>query len=143
MRVFGIIVLIGLLGIAILEYKCSSVIESYYMTYDEVLEAEAIGRGWIPEFLPKSAKNIVEKHNIENNWGVVEFSFSNDDKQLILSVVNKVHLSKIEVLKKRMPSVTELDISGKIDFYMVQNDFEKGYLAVNWVQLRAIYWFIP
>ena len=42
-----------------------------------------------------------------------------------------------------MPSVTELDISGKIDFYMVQNDFEKGYLAVNWVQLRAIYWFIP
>jgi len=119
------------------------VMESYYETYNDVLEDQAIERGWIPEFLPKSARNIVEEHNIETNFGFVEFSFSNGDRQIILPYFHNVTSSEIEDIKERMPSVKELDIDGKIDFYVTQNSFEKGFLVVNWYQKRAVYWYIP
>jgi hypothetical protein len=49
-----------------------------YASLDAARADGAIQRGWIPDFVPPSAANIVEKHNIDTNetWGRFEFAAS-------------------------------------------------------------------
>jgi hypothetical protein len=47
-----------------------------YATYDEAQRVGAMADGkWIPPFLPKSSKNIVETHDIDTNALEIEFDY--------------------------------------------------------------------
>ena len=51
-----------------------------YNSYDDAVRAGAVGPNmWIPEFLPKSASQIVERHNIDTNESSLTFQFSGSD----------------------------------------------------------------
>jgi len=45
--------------------------ESTYASYGDVASDDAFTRGWVPRFLPQSATNIQERHNLDTNemWG--------------------------------------------------------------------------
>jgi hypothetical protein len=49
--------------------------ESAYATLAEARAAGALARGWVPEYLPASAREIRERHNVDTNevWGRFEF----------------------------------------------------------------------
>lgn len=49
-------------------------VEAAYSDFDQAAAAGAVERGWIPEWLPKSAVNIREKHNLDSNAGIMRFS---------------------------------------------------------------------
>ena len=54
-----------------------------YESYNDAVRAGAVGPGmWIPEFLPKSASHIVERHNIDTNESSLDFRFSGSDLQV-------------------------------------------------------------
>ena len=47
-----------------------------YASYDDAVRAWVVGPDkWIPEFLPKSASQIVERHNIDTNESLLTFQF--------------------------------------------------------------------
>ena len=46
---------------------CSDEREASYATRDDAERAGAIERGWIPPFVPKSARKISEQHNLDTN----------------------------------------------------------------------------
>ena len=53
---------------------------SRYSTYQSAREAGALEEGrWIPPFLPESARNLVETHNIDSNVLKISFEYSPDD----------------------------------------------------------------
>lgn len=47
--------------------------EETYAGFDEVTAGGAIERGWIPEWLPETAVNIHEKHDLDRNTSILVF----------------------------------------------------------------------
>lgn len=52
---------------------CSEEPEVRYADWDEANAEGAMTRGWLPEWLPRSAENIRERHNIDTNQSAFSF----------------------------------------------------------------------
>ncbi|MGK7949074.1 MAG: hypothetical protein AB4368_09785 [Xenococcaceae cyanobacterium] len=55
-----------------------------YQNYEETVAKGAIERGWIPDFLPVSAINIQEKHDLDTNEIILKFNFDLTDSEKLL-----------------------------------------------------------
>jgi hypothetical protein len=51
------------------------VLERAYASREEVVRDGAIERGWIPPWIPESAREIREVHNIDTNASQLAFAF--------------------------------------------------------------------
>ena len=47
--------------------------ESSFANYKEAVASGLIERGWIPDWLPETAVNIHEVHNLDNNASILLF----------------------------------------------------------------------
>jgi hypothetical protein len=115
-----------------------------YSSYSEAVQADAVAKGWIPSFLPQSAKNIIEWHNVETDRTRVEFSFdTKNDRQWIeqsFTLITNAQTAKLkqELLVSRGASINS---KGTIQFFeLTKIQGERGFLAVNHEQERAQYW---
>ncbi len=54
-------------------------VENVYPDAPEAIRAGAVERGWIPAFLPLSAKEITEKHNLDTNEVWLRFSMDSGE----------------------------------------------------------------
>jgi hypothetical protein len=61
---------VGLFWMARLENPSSS-----FQTYDELEASGLIQRGWLPDYLPRSATEIEESHDIDTNEGSAYFRY--------------------------------------------------------------------
>ncbi len=68
---FVAIIALAVLGLSVLHRVENP--KSKYDDYQAVVSDDAISRGWIPSFLPKSATNITEQHSIDTNIGYISF----------------------------------------------------------------------
>ena len=59
--------------------SCGDRQEAFYSTAVEARTANAVDRGWIPGWLPKSAHAIHEVHNIDTTQSMLAFSFDAAD----------------------------------------------------------------
>ena len=62
-----------------------------FRNYEEVEESGLINRGWIPQFIPESAYNIIEKHRVDVPHIDVEFAFDTNDIGSFETACEKVH----------------------------------------------------
>jgi hypothetical protein len=78
----GVTLWAALLTPFLLRLSCSEDFESHYDSFQQAHQADA-GHGWLPEFLPTTATDIREIHNIDSNqvWG----SFFNRDARSLSS----------------------------------------------------------
>lgn len=53
---------------------CAETLEANYATLAEARAAGAVARGWVPDWLPPSATNIREVHNLDTNHFMVRFT---------------------------------------------------------------------
>lgn len=66
-------------GIALLLYMSRlNVVELKFATYEEALAAGAFKNASLPQFLPKSARNIQSKRDLDASVSLVTFDFGND-----------------------------------------------------------------
>ena len=56
---------------------------SEYPSAQAAISAGAIERGWVPEFLPSSAREISEKHNLDTNEVWLRFSVDPNERSSI------------------------------------------------------------
>ncbi|MCD9483382.1 hypothetical protein GLP25_09300 [Photobacterium phosphoreum] len=57
--------------------------KSYFKNYASLEKSGLIKRGWVPNFIPKSATCIYEQHNIDTNWVKMTFKFDPSDTSLM------------------------------------------------------------
>jgi hypothetical protein len=65
---------LGFIGIAHFENPSSQ-----FGTYDELRASGLIERGWVPDYLPRSATEIEESHDIDTNRGWASFKYKIGD----------------------------------------------------------------
>src|SRR5262249_7629308 len=53
--------------------------ESHFSTYGELTRSELIQKGWVPEFIPRSAYDIKENHRVDVPRVNVKFRFAPGD----------------------------------------------------------------
>lgn len=53
--------------------------KSYFKNYVSLEKSGLIKRGWVPNFIPKSATCIYEQHNLDTNWVKMTFKFDPSD----------------------------------------------------------------
>lgn len=68
--------------IAIVLAACSDVQETAYSDADAARADRAFERGWLPDPLPSSARNIREGHNLDTNEGWLTLQYSPDEAAL-------------------------------------------------------------
>ena len=54
---------------------CRETFEERYPTVKAAEQAGAIQRGWIPHWIPPSATDIAEVHNVDTNYRLLAFSY--------------------------------------------------------------------
>lgn len=84
---------ISLLTVALLLLGCERLetIETAYQNFEAAAKAKAIGNGrWIPDFLPPSAADIREVHNLDSNEVWLSFRSSSADLPTVASSCKKV-----------------------------------------------------
>lgn len=70
--------------------------KSKYDDFQAVIEDDAIGRGWIPDFLPKSATEIVEQHPIDESHGYVSFNASVTDIEQLRESCSAINYDEVK-----------------------------------------------
>jgi hypothetical protein len=62
--------------------SCGERPDVIYASADDARRAGAVDRGWIPDWLPDSARAIREAHDIDSNQGLVAFTFDPRDGRI-------------------------------------------------------------
>src|SRR5262245_13685312 len=68
---------------AILVVTCTACAEQQEASYADVAAAEragAIQRGWVPDWLPRSAHDLREVHNLDTNQSMLTFRYDPSDQ---------------------------------------------------------------
>ncbi len=86
---------LGTIGFALLVllWSCyqKEVPTAFYKDRGEAASDGAMSRGWIPEFLPNSATNICEQHDIDTNRGAIAFSASPQELRTLKATLEPVN----------------------------------------------------
>jgi hypothetical protein len=53
--------------------------KSHFDNYTEAQASGIMDRGWIPHYIPKSATDINEQHDLDTNWVKMTFNYALDD----------------------------------------------------------------
>jgi hypothetical protein len=80
---------------------CSDEFTAHYDTWAEASQDNAIELGWIPNFVPSSAHDIRDTHNIDTNAQILTFS---------------VQTSDIPAMTAGMPRLNEKDAALALNF---------------------------
>jgi hypothetical protein len=76
---------LGILLSAALAASCGETKESHYPDRAAAVADGAIKRGWLPEWLPRSASSIDEWHDLDTNRTVASFSYGEGDAPVLPS----------------------------------------------------------
>ena len=55
---------------------CSETQDNTYPSFAAAIDAGAVSRGWVPEWLPQNTGKIFEVHNLDTNHFMVHFLFT-------------------------------------------------------------------
>ena len=80
---------------------------SHYPAWADVVKDNAAVRGWIPSFVPKSAMNIWEQHDLDTNVGVLRFFAPPTDLALMAASLHQVPGSDFAGIAPRMGGAKE------------------------------------
>lgn len=70
---FTLAILALLFALLLAACQLSETPESSFANYKETVASGLIERGWIPDWLPETAVNIHEKHDLDNNASILLF----------------------------------------------------------------------
>ena len=92
--------------------------KSYFSDYQELKDSGIIEKGWVANFIPKSAYDIHEQHDIDTNRVKMTFKFDeNDTKPLTDSCnVKKTGEETIYFCKYRKSNIRIITNAGKAKY---------------------------
>jgi len=112
-----------------------------FSSYSEVQTAGLIDKGWIPNFLPEDAFEIVHRNDLDNSASATEFSYSNS---FIPKIKTQLRPVSRQFAEKRKREATKISWSFKninnAQYFEVQSSDMDAVLVIDEVSRRALYW---
>ncbi len=122
--------------------------ENYYVDYEAAMKAGEISRGWIPDYMPKSSKEIRLKYNIDTNQVWLFFRLNSSDVGLLLQSCEESTQNEIKY-PHESPNWWSKDLRiVSTDKKKLQSSFlflkcnDGGSIAINDKRNQAYYWHI-
>jgi len=69
---------------------CSEQVEETYPTWAEAQRAGAVDRGWVPAFVPSSARQIEDTHDLDSNRQTLRFTAPPSDVSAMVAGLRPV-----------------------------------------------------
>lgn len=140
-KVTGLIGLIVIVAIVVASIAVFSPELSRFNTYKEVAESGLIEKGWIPDFLPKDAFNIIHQHDLDTSETVVEFSFK---EPFVESLRDRLRVVPNQSVAKYQKEASEIgwefkDVT-RATYYEKEDAERSSVLAIDDLSKRALYW---
>jgi len=122
--------------------------ENTYPNFETAMQNRAIGEGrWIPRFLPTSATDIIEKHNLDTNELWLFFHFNTSDLTSMAKSCKQVAQSKIVFPRKKADNWWPQILTKRFDdtqrqktTYMYFQCKDSGIMAINIGKKEVYYW---
>ena len=117
-------------------FGCRDQVAATYATYADAQRAGAIERGWVPAFVPSSARDITDSHNLDTNRQTLRFTIPSSEVEAMVS-----GLRVVSVDEKRAAA----DLSQRHGFgpasktYVICSKPLNGALTVDRESGRAVY----
>ncbi len=149
---FAMMLMLGFAGCKQLDSQ-----ESRYEGYQQALEEGAIERGWVPSFLPESATDIRERHDIDTNETWIRFhleppQFEPPDGSCVETPASEVKLPgpKSRGIAWWPGDLVGSTVSAELRYYRCdkkvefsgQSTIKKAFLAIATKKSEAYYWII-
>ena len=115
---------------------CSDQMEHTYSSYADAQRAGAIERGWIPAFVPSSARDIADSHNLDTNRQTLQFTIPPSEIGMMVAGLRSVS-AKDERAAVELSRMHSLGAASQV--YVVCSEPPNGALAVDWASGRAVY----
>lgn len=138
-----------LLGALLYSFLSTEITHISFQSYEDA--QPAIQAGWLPEWLPKSAYEISESHDIDSNISWTKFGFSTSEsfREPFCISVDKQRIRFPDVrYVKRFPVFVremhkELTVNSGLQFYDCSESQWERYLAINGNNNFAYSWAMP
>ena len=115
---------------------CSEQIDETYATYADAQRGGAIERGWIPDFVPASARDITDSHNLDTNRQTLQFKIPSSN---VGTMVARLRFVSAEDERAAAKLSTEHGFGAASEAYVVCSEPLNGALAVDRKSGRAVY----
>lgn len=107
---------------------CSEQIEESYPTWSDAKSAGAVARGWIPSFVPETARDIKDSHDLDRNTQRLEFSIRSTEVATMVAGFRRI---SAEDRRLAAELAQELGLGVESDAYVVCSRIQNGVLVVN------------
>jgi len=115
---------------------CGEQSEETYATWAEADRVGAVKRGWVPAFVPMSAHDITDIHDIDTNEQRLEFTVCPGDFYSMVAALRGVSAkdkaAAVELSRK-------LNFTDATDVYIVCSNVLNGAMFINRESGRAVY----
>ena len=85
-----LLAVILIVGVSLIGIDLYVTHDEVYANYDALVDSSIIKKGWIPEFVPRSARDIRVTHDIILSEQRIKFGFDSDDLPVILDSIDRV-----------------------------------------------------
>lgn len=123
-----------ILLIAFAMTACREDFESSYRTYHDAAADGAISRGWLPAWLPTTATEIREWHNLDTNATFASFIYGTADPREFLATCQPT--SPTTIPSPRRWRITDRERS-RLQFYRCD---EETWAAIDRSRTKAFFW---
>ena len=138
----------------LLAVSCSERSTAYYQRYEDAVKEGAVKRGWIPVWVPTTATDIHEQHDLDTNNVWVRFTAPASEKTRITAGLKRLPDTEILRVKAPHPSRTDWWFEGLVqqspandnalnaEIYVVKCGENKvvGYIALERTTEKVYYW---
>lgn len=107
---------------------CNEQIDESYSTYSEAQRAGAVERGWIPSFVPTSARNLKDSHDLDTSRQTLRFTIP---PSAAADMVSGFRASSTEDKAAALELIDQHALAPASKVYVVCSEYRNGALAVD------------
>lgn len=115
---------------------CNEQIDESYSTYSDAKRAGAVERGWIPPFVPTSARDLEDSHDLDTNRQTLRFTIP---PSAVPDMVSGLGVISVEDKSDASELIDQFALATAAKVYVVCSEHPNGALAVDAENGRAVF----
>lgn len=124
------------LSLLLLLLGCNEQVEESYSTYSEAQRAGAVERGWVPTFVPSSARELRDSHDLDTSRQTLRFTIP---PSTVADMVSGFHAISAEDKTAALELIDQHALATASQVYVVCSRYQNGALVVDAESGRVLF----